>query len=114
MVLYRPTGANELALIAASHYKSFLPRLPEQPIFYPVVTEQYAIEIASKWNAVDGKKGYVARFEVDDDYIADFREETVGAEHHREYWIPAEDLPEFYSHIIGPIEIIHEFGESND
>ena len=37
MTLYRPVGREELALIEASGYKSFPPRLPEQPIFYPVL-----------------------------------------------------------------------------
>lgn len=36
-ILYRPVGAKELDLIAASGYREFPPRLPEQPIFYPVI-----------------------------------------------------------------------------
>ena len=35
-ILYRPIGPKELELIAARGYREFLPRLPEQPIFYPV------------------------------------------------------------------------------
>ncbi len=50
MILYRPVGTKELRLIQESDYTAFPPRLPEQPIFYPVLTEQYAIEIASGWN----------------------------------------------------------------
>ena len=38
-------------LIAESGYTKFPPRLPEQPIFYPVLNEEYAVEIASGWNA---------------------------------------------------------------
>jgi hypothetical protein len=28
---------------------------------------------------------------------------------HQEYWIPAEDLPEFNRNLVGPIEVIAEF-----
>jgi putative RNA 2'-phosphotransferase len=42
-VLYRPVGPEELALIEASGCSAFPPRLPEQPIFYPVTNEPYAI-----------------------------------------------------------------------
>jgi hypothetical protein len=41
-ILYRPAGPKELALIAASGCRRFPPRLPEQPIFYPVLNEDYA------------------------------------------------------------------------
>ena len=50
ILLYRPTGPEELALVAASGYKRWPPRLPEQPIFYPVTNERYAREISSRWN----------------------------------------------------------------
>ena len=68
MILYRPVGTEELRLIEESGNKKFPPRLPDQPIFYPVLNEEYAIEIASKWNAVynSDHKGYVTCFEVDD------------------------------------------------
>ena len=46
MTLYRPVGLNELDLIAQSGYRRFPPRLPEQPIFYPVCNEGYAVESA--------------------------------------------------------------------
>jgi hypothetical protein len=36
-ILYRPVGPTELALIEASNWKAFPPRLAEQPIFYPVL-----------------------------------------------------------------------------
>ena len=51
MILYRPVGTKELSLIAESGYTRFPPRLPEQPIFYPVLNKEYAVEIASGWNA---------------------------------------------------------------
>ena len=70
MILYRPVGTKELKLIEESNYSKFPPRLPEQPIFYPVLTEEYAVEIASGWNAKynDDHKGYVTKFEIDDTY----------------------------------------------
>lgn len=34
--LYRPTGPHELALVKASGYRKWPPRLQDQPIFYPV------------------------------------------------------------------------------
>ena len=48
--LFRPVGPIELALIAESGFRRFPPRLPEQPIFYPVCNEAYAVEIARDWN----------------------------------------------------------------
>ena len=109
MMLYRPVGEQELKLIAESGYTAFPPRLPEQPIFYPVLNEQYATEIAKKWNTRDkfsGFKGYVTRFEVDDSFLAGYEVQTVGRSYHQEYWIPAEDLEEFNQHMIGRIEVI--------
>ena len=111
MILYRPVGSAELALIAQSGYKCFPPRLPEQPIFYPVLNEQYAREIAEKWNARDtsNQKGYVTQFEVDDAYCAQFEVQTVGNAYHQELWIPAEELDAFNQHIIGLIRVIAEY-----
>ena len=114
MILYRPVGTKEMALIEQNGYKRFPPRLPEQPIFYPVLNEQYAIEIARDWNMKYNadKKGYVTRFTVDDDYAKRFSVQTVGASYHQELWVSAEELSELNSHIIGCIEVIHEFKES--
>lgn len=112
MVLFRPVGENELKRIAESGFCCFPPRLPEQPIFYPVLNEKYASEIAGKWNTKDansGFKGYVTRFEVDDTYISQFEVHCAGASYHQEYWIPAELLPEFNKHILGKIEVITKF-----
>lgn len=116
MTLYRPVGAQELALIAQSGYTAFPPRLPEQPIFYPVLNQQYATEIAQKWNIRDkfsGFMGYVTRFQVDDDFLAKYSVQTVGRSYHQEYWIPAEDLSEFNRHIVGKIEIIQAMNGSD-
>jgi len=112
MTLYRPVGQAELELIADSGYCAFPPRLPGQPIFYPVLNEQYASEIAERWNTKDkasGYRGYVTRFEIADEFIKRYDVQTVGAGYHQEFWIPAEELADFNKHIIGKIEIIRRF-----
>ena len=68
MILYRPVGSKELELIKKSNYRRFPPRLVEQPIFYPVLNEQYATEIASSWNLMSMSSGkYIssANFQID-------------------------------------------------
>lgn len=108
--LYRPVGPKEMELIAASGYQRFPPRLPEQPIFYPVLNEAYATQIARDWNVPASGAGYVTRFRVRADFLALYEVKTVGATVHQEYWIPAEDLPAFNAAIIGPIEVVASFG----
>lgn len=108
--LWRPVGPAELALIEQSGMTAFPPRLPEQPIFYPVTTEDYAIKIARDWNVPESGAGYVTRFAVRSDYLAAYRVEEAGGRAHREYWIPAEDLATFNDAIVGVIEVTHQFG----
>jgi hypothetical protein len=112
--LYRPVGETELALIRASAWRAFPPRLPEQPIFYPVLEEAYATQIARDWNTREGGTGYVLRFEVESEYLARFPVQTAGSRTHREYWIPAEELEEFNRHVLGTIHVVAEYhaGES--
>ncbi len=107
--LYRPTGPEELALIVQSGWKKFPPRLREQPIFYPVMNEEYAIQIARDWNVPASGSGYVTKFEVDANYLQKFKVENVGAALHNELWVPAEELEEFNSHIVGLIEVTKSF-----
>src|ERR1700744_58991 len=107
--LYRPVGEKELDLIRKSGWRRFPPRLPEQPIFYPVLNEEYATQIARDWNARDGGTGYVLRFAVEAEYISRFPIQIAGARIHQEYWIPAEGIEEFNAHISGLIEIVSEF-----
>ena len=109
IILFRPVGPKELELIRQSDYKAFPPRLPEQPIFYPVLNEEYATKIARDWNVKASGSGYVARFEVNADYLSRYEVQTVGSRIHQEYWIPAEELDEFNSNIVGKIEVIAEF-----
>ncbi len=107
--LYRPVGPKELALVEQSGWKAFPPRLPGQPIFYPVMNEEYAVQIARDWNVKESGSGYVTRFEVETAYLARFPKQIVGSRIHEELWVPAEELLEFNSHIIGRIEVIRSF-----
>ena len=115
-LLYRPVGSKELKLIRESGNRRFPPRLPEQPIFYPVLNEEYAVQIARDWNAKynDDKVGYVTRFQVNSEYLEKYEIHTVGGAIHQEYWIPAEKLEEFNQNIVGEIEIISEYYSSNE
>lgn len=100
MRLYRPVGIHELALLFDAEMAAFPPRLPEQPIFYPVLNAPYAIQIARDWNAKgEHRAGYVTEFDVDDTYASRFERHIVGARQHEELWIPAEELGEFNWHI---------------
>ena len=107
--LYRPVGPKERALIAATGYREFPPRLPDQPIFYPVLNEEYARRIARDWNVRDSGAGYVTRFAVRREFLAKYTEQTVGAATHKELWIPAEELAEMNRNIVGVIEVIAEY-----
>jgi hypothetical protein len=108
-ILFRPVGPTELELIAATDWRAFPPRLPDQPIFYPVLTEDYAVKIARDWNVPSSGSGYVTRFAVLKSYLDGYRVEEAGGREHLEYWIPAEDLPAFNAAIVGKIEVIAEF-----
>ena len=112
MLLYRPVGIKEYELVKESGFKVFPPRLPQQPIFYPVLNQEYAEQIAKDWNTRDENSGFVGivlRFIIDDDYIKQFDPHIVGNRMHAEYWIPAEILDEFNQNIIGNIEVVSEF-----
>ena len=87
------------------------PRLPDQPIFYPVTTEEYAIKIARDWNVPASGSGFVTQFDVRRDFLAHYNVETAGGRMHREYWIPAEDLPAFNGAIVGEIVVTRHFPE---
>ncbi len=107
--LYRPVGPEELKLIRRSDMRAFPPRLPEQPIFYPVLTEDYAVKIARDWNVPSSGAGYATRFAVLSTFLARYAVREAGGAAHLEYWIPAEDLPAFNDAIVGRIEVIAEF-----
>jgi len=109
VTLYRPVGQAELDLIVKNGYRQFPPRLPEQPIFYPVCNLEYAIEITTKWNVKDQGVGYVTRFDVGKAFLASYERKVVGAARHEEYWIPAEELDAFNEAIVGRIQVVGEY-----
>jgi hypothetical protein len=113
ITLWRPVGPKELEFIRAAEMLAFPPRLLEQPIFYPVLSEDYAIKIARDWNVPASGAGYVTRFEVRADFLSAYEVRDAGGRSHREYWIPAEDLPTFNAAIVGRIEAAAAF-ERND
>lgn len=93
----------------ASGWRAWPPRLREQPIFYPVLNEDYAVRIARDWNVPASGVGYVTRFEVDAGFLERYPVRQVGGETILELWVPAEELEEFNAHIVGLIEVVREF-----
>jgi hypothetical protein len=107
LALFRPVGLGEMARILQDG--RFPPRRPEQPIFYPVLTLDYARQIARDWNAPSescGHAGYVVRFLLDPLFASQFPERVVGSRIHRELWIPSERLDELNLRLVGPIETL--------
>jgi len=105
--LFRPVGLHELALIWDKAVGDFPPRLPSQPIFYPVANITYTRQIARDWNRSDEKSGFagfVTSFDVDKAYLSGLEPHRVGSSEHLEYWIPAGDLSGFNAAIRGLIE----------
>ena len=114
-LLFRPVGQKELELIEQSEFTAFPLRLPHQPIFYPVLNEEYATQIARDWNAKQAveKVGYVTRFRVRSAYLDKYEIQTVGGSVHQEYWIPAAELAEFNRNIVGRIEVVSEYRDES-
>jgi hypothetical protein len=110
ITLWRPTGQKELDLVAATGWRRWPPRLPDQPIFYPVLNEEYATKIARDWNVPRGGVGYVTRFAVRRDFLNSYEVQQVGGRDILEYWIPAEDLEDLNDNIVGVIEVVSTFG----
>lgn len=117
VTLYRPVGPKELKLIRESGYKAFPPRLPGQPIFYPVINHEYAIQIAKEWNSVSEEnnfEGYVTKFHVLEEYISQFEVKQAGSSIHLEYWIDSEELPNLNKNITGLIEVTDSFKHNKE
>lgn len=109
MTLFRPVGLQELELIAATGWRAFPPRLEGQPIFYPVLTHEYARRICTSWNINEpesGHAGFVTRFDVDDEFVARYPVQVVGGRELTELWVPAEELEAFNQHLVGRIEVV--------
>jgi hypothetical protein len=106
VTLWRPVGPRELELIRKSGMRAFPPRLPEQPIFYPVLSEEYAVKIARDWNVPASGSGYVTRFDVRRHFLDNYSVQRAGGSAHLEYWIPAEEMNAFNEAIVGEIEVV--------
>jgi hypothetical protein len=112
VTLFRPVGQKELDLIRESGNRAFPPRLPFQPIFYPVTNEEYAVQIARDWNTRDpasGYVGYVTRFAVRTEFLDRYEVRQVGGSSHTEYWLPAAELDDLNANLVDKIEVIAEF-----
>lgn len=112
ITLYRPVGVKELELIIDSGMKAFPPRLEWQPIFYPVLNSPYAEQIALEWNTKDafsGHAGFVTAFDIPEEYFKTFEVQVVGGSHHQELWVPAAQLEEFNTRIVGGIRVVKSF-----
>jgi hypothetical protein len=114
VTLWRPTGPTELDLVRHANWKAWPPRLPDQPIFYPVLNEEYATKIARDWNVPASGVGYVTRFRVAKWFLDHYEVHRAGGRTILEYWIPAEDLDELNAHIVGDIEVVATFGDEGN
>lgn len=103
ITLWRPTGQAELDLVAAAGWRGWPPRLPDQPIFYPVLNRWYATKIAREWNVPAEGVGYVTRFDVRRSYLDRYEVQQAGGRDVLEYWIPAGELADLNAHIVGAI-----------
>lgn len=114
--LYRPVGEKEMILILESGFKKFPPRLDWQPIFYPVLNQEYASEIAEKWNTRDvagNYLGFVTQFDVLEEVADQYPSQNVGAGNHNELWVPADELDRFNKAIVGNIKVTKVFIGNN-
>jgi hypothetical protein len=99
-----------MALVFEAGMRAFPPRLPEQPIFYPVLVEEYADQIARAWNTKDEPfAGYVIEVEIPDNYALCFTPKTVGGSTHPELWVPAKSVAEFNAHLTRAITVRRAF-----
>lgn len=108
VTLFRPVGEVELQLVADSHWLAFPPRLPEQPIFYPVMNFGYAEQIARDWNSKHeaSRTGFVLAFDLPAVVTDRWPVQIAGAQVHEELWVPAEELATFNDMIIGAIRVV--------
>lgn len=65
--------------------------------------------VGQKEDAASGYVGYVTRFSVRAEFAARYETHHVGAREHVELWVPAEELAEFNTDIVGLIEVVAEY-----
>jgi hypothetical protein len=74
-----------------------------------VLNRWYATKIAREWNVPAGGVGYVTQFDVETAFLSHYPVHQAGGRDVLEYWIPAEELEEFNSHIVGRILDVAEY-----
>jgi hypothetical protein len=104
--LGRPVGPAELELLRAADMRAWPPRLPDQPISYPVLNEAYARQIAAEWNVAASGAGYITSFHLPTSFARRYPTCQAGGRDKLELWIPASELDELNQHLIGPIEVV--------
>ncbi|MET7835275.1 ADP-ribosylation/crystallin J1 [Micromonospora sediminicola] len=107
-VQWRPLGQQELGLIREAGGRRWPALPPDQTHFFPMLDEGFAIRAAQNWNLF-GPVRYVARFHVETGFLGRYSTRSFGGSAAPMLWVAAEDLDEFNAHIVGSIEIIHEF-----
>jgi hypothetical protein len=70
--------AKELALVEAPGWREWSPRLPGRPIFYSVLSEEYAAKIARDWNVRTPAPGTSLRFQVLWSFLDQYEVHQVG------------------------------------
>ena len=98
--LWRPTGPKELELVRELEWRAWPPRLPEQPLFYPVLNEDYVPHESLAPRAPDV---------TESDFLRRDPVQQAGGRTILELWVPADELDEFNAHIVGKIELVHEY-----
>jgi hypothetical protein len=108
ITLWRPVGPTELELIAATgmgHFPSVaratdLLSCPHGSLCHE---HRAGLKRATRWRirhpVLQVRAAFLARYEI----------KEAGGRDHREYWIPAEDLPACDEAIVGEIEVTAEF-----
>lgn len=108
-ILYKPLSPKQLAAVISSGWRRFSPDSPQQKVFYPKLHLEYAEKIARQWDAAQYEAGFVVKFKVPSQFVADYDIQSVGYDEHREYKIPIHELERFNRQIIGPIRLISAF-----
>ncbi|MEV4518033.1 hypothetical protein AB0K00_54890 [Dactylosporangium sp. NPDC049525] len=103
ITLWRSTGQAELDRVAASAWREWPPRRPDQPTFSAVLHREHATTIVRERHVPAGGVGYVTRFEVQRAYLGRYELQHVAGLDAPQYRIPAGDLADLNAHIVGAI-----------
>jgi hypothetical protein len=104
--LYKPVSQKELDLIKESGWKAFPTVLKEQPFFYPLMKEAYAVQISKECTSPAYSVSYITRFQIDTEFVSRYKIRNIGPNRQQELWIPPDELQEFNGHIVGAIEVV--------